>query len=113
MEVQVMSLAARLRQGRLKKGLSLQDAADAIGISKAHLWDLEMGKSSNPGAELLGKFSDQYGLPIGHLVGELESDQDDDRLKVMFRQLRELGANDLELIETIIEQRKRQQKSQE
>ena len=35
-----MALAAKIKELRLKKGLSLQDLADAVGASKAHIWDL-------------------------------------------------------------------------
>ena len=43
-----MSFAARLHHLRLRKGYSLQKVADAIGISKAHVWNLEKGTSDNP-----------------------------------------------------------------
>ena len=48
-----MALGARLKRLRLKKGESLQQTADAAGVSKAHIWDLETGKSANPSMELL------------------------------------------------------------
>ena len=35
----------RLKELRLKKKLSLQELADAVGVSKAHVWELETGKS--------------------------------------------------------------------
>ena len=40
---------------RENRGMSLQDVADAAGISKAHVWDLERGKSVNPTIETIAK----------------------------------------------------------
>jgi len=42
-----MGLGARIAELRLKKGFSLQEVADAVGVSKAHIWDLER-KSGQP-----------------------------------------------------------------
>jgi len=38
---QVMTLGARIAQLRRNKGESLQKVADAVGVSKAHIWELE------------------------------------------------------------------------
>lgn len=103
-----MSIAARLRQARVRNGLSLQAAADKLGISKAHLWDLEMGKSKNPTTELLNKCSDTYGVPIAWIIGEQEKEEEDDQLKILFRQLRNLDPADRELIQALIEKRQQQ-----
>ncbi|MDO8417316.1 MAG: helix-turn-helix transcriptional regulator [Agitococcus sp.] len=103
-----MSLSNRLKELRLKKGKSLQEAADALGFSKAHLWELESGKSKNPSAELLKKLSDYFEVSIGWLLGEDESSTDDQKIKVLFRQLQELRQEDLDLIQAIINTRQSQ-----
>ena len=36
-----MSLGARLRELRIKKNRSLQNVADAVKASKAHIWEIE------------------------------------------------------------------------
>jgi len=103
-----MTLSIRLKDLRLKKGKSLQEAADALGISKAHLWEMESGKSKNPSAELLKKLSAYFEVTIGWLLGEEESSSDDQKMKVMFRQLQDLRPEDLDLIQAIINTRQSQ-----
>ena len=43
----------RLRTYRMRKGQSLQKLADAVGASKAHIYELETGRSKNPSLALL------------------------------------------------------------
>ncbi|MEO1104368.1 MAG: helix-turn-helix domain-containing protein, partial [Pseudomonadota bacterium] len=43
-----MTLARRVNELRTAKGESLQQTADAVGVSKAHIWQLERGKADNP-----------------------------------------------------------------
>src|SRR3546814_20149082 len=59
-----MSLAAKLRQLLQRKGQSLQQVADAVGVSKAHVWELEKGTSTNPGMELLAKFDNHFKVTV-------------------------------------------------
>lgn len=96
-----MSLGVRLKNLRQEQKKSLQELADAIGISKAHLWELEAGKSKNPSAELLKSLSDYFKVSISYLVGE-DPEQAEGKMKVMFRQLQELDERDLEIVENLI-----------
>lgn len=101
-----MSFASRLKEKRMRSGESLQTLAEAINVSKAHLWDLETGKSKNPSADLLTKLSDHFKVSVAWWFGEQVSEDND--LRVMFRQLQELDPIDRELIQAIIEKRKSQ-----
>lgn len=67
-----MSLGARLKSLRTGKGESLQKAADAIGISKPHLWEVESEKSTNPSLELLSSLAKHYSTTVAYLVGETD-----------------------------------------
>jgi len=67
-----MSLGTRLKSLRIGKGESLQKAADALGMSKPHLWELETGKSTNPSLELLTNLAEHYRTTVAYLVGETE-----------------------------------------
>lgn len=49
-------------------GLSLQALADKVGCSKAHLHDLEHGRSRNPAADLIGRLADALMIPPVHLL---------------------------------------------
>lgn len=93
----------RLRAFRMAKKFSLQDLADAVGASKAHVWDLETGKTKNPSLLLLTAFSRALGVPIRELVGETENTEDS-QLAPLFRDLRGLDAADLDVIKTLTEQ---------
>ena len=41
-------LATIVREARERKGLSLSEAAHQIGMTKAHLWQIESGGATNP-----------------------------------------------------------------
>lgn len=105
-----MSIGARLKQLRMRKGQSLQRVADEVGSSKAHIWELETGKSANPSIALLRRLAEHLGVSTAYLVGE-EVGADEGRIGTMFRQVKdELDADDHDLIEALVEnlvQRKR------
>jgi len=44
-----MTLAELLKQRRQQSGMSLQDVADATGITKTHVHSIETGRSANIG----------------------------------------------------------------
>jgi transcriptional regulator with XRE-family HTH domain len=97
-----MSLATRLNQLRLKRGKSLQEVADAMDVSKTHIWELEKGRSENPSLDMLKKLSDYFEVSIRTLVGEDMDASEDDGLVKMFRQASQLGPRDREILESMI-----------
>jgi transcriptional regulator with XRE-family HTH domain len=99
------NFGARLRDFRMKKRLSLQGLADAIGASKAHVWDLEQGKTKNPSLALLTSLSRALGVSIKDLVGETSetSANEPAQLAPLFRDLRGLNPDQLELIRAMTE----------
>lgn len=64
-----MSLGAKLAELRLRKGESLQDVANVVGVSKTHIWQLEKGNSDNPSLELLKKLAEHFDVPLSYLAG--------------------------------------------
>lgn len=64
-----MSLGARLKELRLRRGVSLQAVADAVEASKPHIWELERGTSKNPSLDLLKKLSVYYSVSLDYLAG--------------------------------------------
>lgn len=50
----------------------MQQVADAVGVSKAHIWELETGRSRNPGIELVRKLADHFSVTIAFLIGDEE-----------------------------------------
>lgn len=106
-----MSLATTLKQLRLRSGLSLQAVADKIDASKAHVWELEQGKSQNPTLKLLKELADLYKVPLSRLIGELpDENAEKDDLLVMFRDLKGLDEGDIETLKNLIEAMKNKQR---
>jgi len=105
-----MSLAARLRSLRIQKGKSLQQVADEVGASKAHIWDLEQGRSKNPSIDLLKGISKSLGVSIADLVGENpQGEGEDPKLVAMYRDLKELDPEDREAIQKMMDHLKSRQ----
>lgn len=69
-----MPLAEKIKELRTKTGESLQDLADAIGASKAHVWEMESGRSSNPSLDMLKKLASHFGTTVAYLIEEPEPD---------------------------------------
>ncbi|PHZ84020.1 helix-turn-helix domain-containing protein [Paremcibacter congregatus] len=109
-----MSLAVKLKELRLRKKQSLQQVADAIGISKTHVYDLEKGNSKNPSVDLLKQYSNHFGVPVNTLIGEdLADNNADPELVRMFRQVGELGPEDKQLLDSMIKTMLDRQKAKE
>lgn len=64
-----MTLFAQyIKDAREEAGLSLSAAADLIGCTKSHLWDLERGRSTNPTIKTLAGISRALELRIETLA---------------------------------------------
>jgi len=89
--------------------MSLQDVPDAVGMSKAHVWNLEKGLSDNPSIELVTKIADLFRVRTADLVGEnLQATDEDPAVVAMFRNLKRLDERDRETIKVLMDQLKRQ-----
>jgi transcriptional regulator with XRE-family HTH domain len=93
-----MSLGAELKKLRIKRKESLQDVADAVQASKAHIWDIERGASSNPTMDLLGRLATHFGVSVGSLVGEEPPTEMHNELVALYRDLRNLSDSDRDTI---------------
>jgi len=96
-----MSLGARLKDLRIKKNQSLQDVADAIGASKAHIWDIERGSSKNPSMDLLDRLANHFGVSVTFLVGEQPPGELTEELIALYRDLKDLSEGDRETIRSL------------
>jgi transcriptional regulator with XRE-family HTH domain len=110
--MKIKGLGARLRKYRLRKGLSLQKLADAVQASKAHIYELETGRSANPSLALLIALSRELDAPIKDLVGESSEvgGEEAHQLAPLFRDLRELPEDALDLIQALTNKLREQQK---
>lgn len=99
-----MSLGAKLNELRQKKGESLQQTADAVGVTKTHIWELEKGKTANPSAELLRKLAEHFKVTVDYLIDPTrEGITMDDEAMVFFRDLKSLDPRDQETLKQMME----------
>jgi transcriptional regulator with XRE-family HTH domain len=94
-------IGQKIRDLRIEKGLSLQQIADGVCCSKAHIWELETGKSNNPSLGLLKRLAGHFGVTVAGLVGEAVEPGDEQIMK-MNRDLKYLSEADRALIEDLI-----------
>ncbi|MFZ3208761.1 MAG: helix-turn-helix transcriptional regulator [Geobacteraceae bacterium] len=106
-----MALGVKIKELRMKKGQSLQQVADAVGSSKAHIWELETGKSKNPSIESLTKLADYFNVSVAFLIGEdPNSEGEEPELIAMYRELKGLTEIDRNTIRGIMKVIKEQPK---
>ena len=99
-----MSLGRRLAELRDKKHQSLQEVAEAVGVSKAHIWELEKGRATNPSMALVTRLANHFGVSIRSLVDEdVDGATEDEQLARMFRQARELDPNDRQVLDDMLQ----------
>lgn len=98
-----MALGVKVKELRMKKHLSLQQVADGIGSSKAHVWEMETGKNKNPSIDSLNKLADFFNVSVTYLVGEdPNSESEETDLIAMFRELKGLEKSDRDKIREIM-----------
>lgn len=99
-----MNIGEKLFSLRQKSGESLQGVADKVGVSKAHVWELEKGRSKNPSFELVRKLAAHYGVSIDVLTGqEPEPDASGLQIDRIHRGLENLSDRDREIVEQMIQ----------
>ncbi len=99
-----MSFARRLHELRVANRLSLQDVADKVGMSKAHVWNLEKGLSDNPSIELVRKLADLFRVGVADLAGENPDAKDEaPEMVALFRDLKNLDEGERETIRVLME----------
>lgn len=101
-----MTIGARLKELRIRHGKSLQEVADAVGLSKAHVWNLEKGESANPSMEVLVKLATLFKVGVADLVGENPDAEQEPELVALYRDLKTLTPRDREMIEVMVQQLK-------
>ena len=96
-----MGIGTRLKQLRAKSNQSLQEVADAVGSSKAHIWEIERGGSKNPSMELLTRLADHFNISVSALVGEEPPSDEHEGLIVLYRDLKDLSESDRDYIKQL------------
>ena len=107
-----MRFGKRLHELRIRNAMSLQDVATAVGMSKAHVWNLEKELSENPSIELVVKLADLFRVRVADLVGENPAATDEaPEMVAMFRDLKSLEERDRKTIQVLMAQLNRNKDS--
>lgn len=108
-----MSFASKLHDLRIAQKKSLQQVADAVGISKAHVFNLEKGITANPSMDLVKKLAELFRVRVSDLVGENpEAEDQPAEMVAMFRDLKRLAPEDRETIQMMMDTLKRRREQQ-
>lgn len=98
-----MEIGEHLFSLRQKSGKSLQEVADKVGVSKAHIWELEKGRSKNPSFDLVRRLASHYGVSVDVLTGDTaEPEPKDLQVDRIHRGLDELSERDRSVVEDMI-----------
>ena len=109
-----MSFGARITDLRRQKGESLQKVADAAGVTKTHIWELERGRTGNPSLGVIENLANHFGVSIASLVGEdIDAADKDQELGRMFRLAGKLDNEERKTIEDMIKSLLRRRKERE
>ncbi len=99
-----MALSDNLRKYRERTRKSLQDVADEVGASKAHIWELETGRAKNPSIDLLKKIAKSFDVSVAELIGENPGAPDDPpELVALYRELKDLSESDRKAIQGMMD----------
>jgi transcriptional regulator with XRE-family HTH domain len=107
-----MGLGARIAELRRATGESLQDVADAVGVTKTHIWELERGRTSNPSVSVIKGLADHFKVSIASLVDEdIDAQDTNQQLARMFRQAGEIDPADLQVLDDMIQSFRKRKRS--
>ncbi len=102
-----MPIGSKIKELRTRQRVSLQQLADAVKASKAHIWDIERGESRNPSLELLKRIADFFKISIGELVEENPNSQGEpEDLIALYRGLKDLNLQDRETMRMLMQRLK-------
>lgn len=106
-----MAIGSKIRELRTRDRVSLQQLADAVKASKAHIWDIERGESQNPSLELLKRIADFFKVSISDLVEENpHADGEPQDLVALYRGLKDLSPDDRETLRVLMQRLKETRK---
>ena len=67
-----MDLAEKVKTLRDARNLSVEGLAEASGVSKPYIWQIESGRRANPTGDVLRKLAAALGTTVSDLVGAPE-----------------------------------------
>ncbi|MCW5726945.1 MAG: helix-turn-helix transcriptional regulator [Parvibaculum sp.] len=98
-----MGLGPKIRQLRAETDQSIQQVAEAIGVSRAHVWQLEKERAKNPTIALVKRLADHFNVSIRYLVDEDVNASDvDERIARICQQARGLDSHQVALLADMV-----------
>jgi transcriptional regulator with XRE-family HTH domain len=98
-----LAIGSKIRELRTRKKVSLQELANAVQASKAHVWDIERGESKNPSLELLKRIADYFKVSMSDLVEENpNAEGEPEELIALYRGLKDLDPQDRETVSVLM-----------
>lgn len=70
-----MTLGARLKELRLKRGWSQDELAERMGMNRANISNYERGKNKDIPSDTLKKFADIFGVSSDYLLGKSKNSE--------------------------------------
>jgi transcriptional regulator with XRE-family HTH domain len=104
-----VSLPSKLLKLRQETGESLQGVADAVGASRAHVWEVETGRTKNPSFDLIRRLADHFKVSVAWLVGEVPDEKSDNGAAALYRTLQSLSPQNQQHIQAIIDSMRKSQ----
>jgi len=99
-----MPISERLFSLRQKSGQSLQEVADTVGVSKAHVWEMEVDRSANPSFDLASKLAKHFGVSLEVLTGDASGPGPEAmQVERIHRGLNKLSERDRRVVEEMIQ----------
>ena len=98
-----MPISNKLAMLRQRSGESLQDVATAVSASRAHIWEVETGRTQNPSLDLVRRLADHFRVSVAWFVGEVPEETADSHAAALYRSLQSLSAQNRQHIQAIID----------
>jgi transcriptional regulator with XRE-family HTH domain len=99
------SLQTKVRDLRKKAGMTLDALAEATGVSKSYLWEIENRQSApSPSAEKLAAIAGVFSVTVDYLLEEGASKPEERHLdEAFYRNYKDLAPEDKERVRRILE----------
>ena len=98
-----MGLGPKIRQLRAETDQSIQQVAEAIGVSRTHVWQLEKERAKNPTIALVKRLADHFSVSIRYLVDEDVNPSDvDERIARICQRARGLDSDQVALLDDMV-----------
>jgi transcriptional regulator with XRE-family HTH domain len=113
------ALGRRVAEARRSRGLSVAKLAEAAGVSKAYVHQIENGDCPRPSAQVLFDIAQVLGTSIAHLLGRAPAEPEPgaanipDELRMLAEKRDDMGLEDQEFLASIPFRGKRPRTSDE